>query len=54
MFPADLVTFTEGILNEKLHFFVQFWSAYVLLQKRKSIKKLGLELVPGPFLFIKN
>ena len=22
-FPADLVTFTEEILNEKLHFFVQ-------------------------------
>ena len=39
-FPADLVTFTEEILNGKLHFFVQ-WKKNTLVKCEESrLKKL--------------
>ena len=35
-FPADLVTFTEEILNRKLHFFVQCGKGWSLLRKPEA------------------
>ena len=38
-FSADLVTFTEEILNGKLHFFVQWLLSKLNVNHKKSKKK---------------
>ena len=44
-FSADLVTFTEGILNEKLHFLCSVLFSEVMKDKNSEVRSMKFKLL---------